>query len=323
MDTKPSILITGASGYVGSLLLQRIARQRGLFAAVTAFDVRPPSKASELPGVNYVVGDIRDDTLERALHANPMDTVVHLASIVTPTKEMTRAFACSVDVEGTRNVLQSCVGANVKQIIVTSSGAAYGYYADNPQPLTEDDALRGNPEFAYSDHKRRVEEMLATFRRDQPGLRQLVFRVCTILGEQTDNQITDIFRKALITGIAGTETPFVFIWDQDLVECIVKGILDRAEGVYNVAGDGQVTLRQIARLIGKPYLAIPPSLLRSALWFFHKLGISQYGPEQVNFLRYRPVLANDRLKTRFGYAPRFSSREAFDNFAALNLRREI
>lgn len=43
----------------------------------------------------------------------------------------------------------------------------------------------------------------------------------------------------------------------------------------------------------------------------------------TNFLRYRPVLANDRLKTRFGYVPRFSSREAFDNFAALNLRREI
>jgi UDP-glucose 4-epimerase len=320
MSAKPSVLVTGATGYVGSLLLQRIVQQQELFAAVVALDVRPPSEAKKLPGVDYVVGDIRDDTLERALHANPVDTVVHLASIVTPAKEMTRAFAYSVDVEGTRNVLRSCVGAGVKQVIVASSGAAYGYHADNPQPLSEDDALRGNSEFAYSDHKRRVEKMLAAFRRDHPELRQLVFRVCTILGEKTDNQITDIFRRPLIIGVAETEIPFVFVWDQDLVSCIVKGILECADGVYNVAGDGQLTLRQIARSLGKPYLPIPPSLLRGALWLLHKAGISQYGPEQVNFLRYRPVLANNRLKGRFGYTPRYSSSEAFDNFVAMNLR---
>ncbi len=320
MSDKPSILITGAAGYVGSLLLRRIAQQRELFARVTALDVRPPTEAIILPGIDYVVGDIRDDSLERELHTNPVDTVVHLASIVTPTKQMTRAFAYSVDVEGTQNVLRACVGAKVGQVIVTSSGAAYGYHADNPPLLSEDDALRGNPEFAYSDHKRRVEEMLAEYRGEHPELRQLVFRVCTILGEKTDNQITDIFRKPVIVGVAGTETPFVFIWDQDLVECILKGVLEKAEGVYNVAGDGQVSLRQAARQLGKPYLSIPPSLLRGALWLFHKAGISQYGPEQINFLRYRPVLANGRLKSRFGYAPRFSSHESFELFKALNLR---
>jgi UDP-glucose 4-epimerase len=46
----------------------------------------------------------------------------------------------------------------------------------------------------------------------------------------------------------------------------------------------------------------------------HPIGLSQYGPEQVDFLRYRPVLSNARLQSEFGYKPRKSSREAFDYF---------
>ena len=45
-----------------------------------------------------------------------------------------------------------------------------------------------------------------------------------------------------------------------------------------------------------------------------RIGVSQYGPEQVRFLRYRPVLANDRLKNEFGYFPRKTSREVFQHY---------
>ena len=44
------------------------------------------------------------------------------------------------------------------------------------------------------------------------------------------------------------------------------------------------------------------------------LKLTQYGPEQVDFLRYRPVLDNRRLKEDFGYIPAKTSREAFDVF---------
>ncbi len=67
----------------------------------------------------------------------------------------------------------------MRQIIVTSSGAAYGYHADNPEWLTEDDPVRGNEAFAYSHHKRLVEEMLAVCRTQHPELRQVVLRVGT------------------------------------------------------------------------------------------------------------------------------------------------
>ncbi|MBM3288853.1 MAG: NAD-dependent epimerase/dehydratase family protein, partial [Candidatus Hydrogenedentes bacterium] len=216
---------------------------------------------------------------------------------------------------GTRNVIECCLRAGVGHLIVTSSGAAYGYYADNPQPLHEDDRLRGNPEFAYSDHKRQVEEMLAEYRRSHPGLKQLVFRPGTILGETTSNQITALFERRWILGIAGAPTPFVFIWDQDVAACIVKGIVERREGVYNLAGDGTVTLKEIAATLRRRYIAVPPALLGATLRVLKPIGVSQYGPEQVDFLRYRPVLANDKLKHEFGYTPAKTTADVFEFYA--------
>ncbi len=310
-ETKASLLITGAAGYIGSITLKKLAEQRDCFNRVVALDIREPREQDRQEGISYASGDVRDPGIGVLLVENRISTVVHLASIVSPGKKHNRDFEYSVDVLGTRNILEACVAHKVRHLVVTSSGAAYGYYADNPQPLDEEDTIRGNPEFAYSDHKRQVEEMLATYRKTHPELKQLIFRPGTVLGWGTRNQITDIFDKAVITGLQGCETPFVFIWDEDVAACIVKGVLEGAEGIYNLAGDGTLSLREIARLLGKPYLALPIPLLHAALTILRKLNATQYGPEQIDFLRYRPVLANTRLKKDFGYTPRRSSRETF------------
>ena len=75
-----------------------------------------------------------------------------------------------------------------------------------------------------------------------------------------------------------------------------------------------LSYEEIAEILGKPYRPLPASLLSGALRLLKPLGLSQYGPEQLDFLRYRPVLTNQRLKEEFGYQPRYSSREAFFAF---------
>ena len=144
------ILVTGSSGYLGSQTVAALAQRPDLL--VIALDVREP--ATRLPGVVYEVADIRAPEVDGIIERNTPDVIVHLASIVTPGKNSNRAFEYDVDVNGTRNLLQACVKRGVKRVIVSSSGAAYGYYADNPEWLIETDAIRGNEVFAYSCHKR-------------------------------------------------------------------------------------------------------------------------------------------------------------------------
>jgi len=305
-----SILITGAGGYIGTEVLRGLAEMREQFAAIVAVDVRETPAERRIEGIVYEQADVRDPALADMMTRHSVNTVVHLASIVSPGRD--EALEYSVDVEGTENVLNACVASGVDHLIVTSSGAAYGYHADNPAWLSEEDPLRGNDAFSYSRHKRLVEEMLAFFRQQHPALRQLVLRPGTVLGETTDNDITRLFNKPSVLGVTGTDTPFVFIWDQDVVAVILDGIVGERAGIYNLAGDGTVTLREIAEILGKPFKPKPPWLLKLAIGIANRLGLTQKRPEQVMFLQYRPVLSNLRLKDEFGYTPCKTSREVFD-----------
>jgi UDP-glucose 4-epimerase len=313
-QTARNILITGAGGYLGRQVVAGLvkARDGGGVGSVVSADVRETPTDQRLPGVVYAVSDIRKPGMDALLREHAIHCVVHLASIVTPGKKSDRAFEYSVDVDGTRNVLEACVAAGVEHIIVSSSGAAYGYNADNAAWLSETDPIRGNHEFAYSWHKRLVEEMLAEYRVKQPQLNQTIFRIGTILGETVRNQITDLFEKPRMVAINGSESPFVFIWDQDVLGAILAAIRTGRGGIYNVAGNGALTLRQIAQRLGKPVVSLPAWTLQAGLWLLRRLRLTQYGPEQLNFLRYRPVLDNRRLKEEFGYTPAKTSEEVFD-----------
>jgi UDP-glucose 4-epimerase len=311
------VLVTGAAGYLGSNLVKSLADRAaagGGPACIVASDVREVPAERRLAGVEYVALDIRALGLAEVLARHRIDTVVHLAAIVTPGPQSNRELEYSVDVLGTRNVLDACVASGVRRIIVTSSGAAYGYHADNPEWLTEDHPVRGNEAFAYSHHKRLVEEMLAGYRSAHPSLEQVVFRVGTILGETTRNQITALFERPRLIAIKGSKSPFVFIWDRDVAGAIEHAIFGGPAGIYNVAGDGALSIQEIATRLGKQCITLPPGLLRAVLAVLHPLRLSQYGPEQVDFLRYRPVLDNRRLKEVFGYVPKLTSAEVFELF---------
>jgi len=314
--TAPSarhrVFITGGAGFLGTHVAAALA-QHPLVDLVVAGDVRPP--ANPQPGVSYETCDVtQPGALEPLLRTHGIDVVVHLAAIVSPGRDHDLEYR--VDVEGSRLVLDACVAAGVRRIVVSSSGAAYGYHADSPEWLRESDPVLGNDEFPYARHKRLVEEMLAESRERHPELEQVVFRIGTILGPTVRNQITALWDSRRIVAVRGSDSPFVFIWVDDVAAAMARAATDGPAGIYNVAGDGRMPVQEIAARLGKRTLTVPAGLLAAALRIGRALRLTVHGPEQVGFLRYRPVLANDALKDDFGYIPEKSTREAFEAYLA-------
>jgi UDP-glucose 4-epimerase len=301
------VLVTGAAGAVGQVLLKELAAA-GVVTLAT--DIRRPDDMPD--GVGFETLDVRGGDPDRIIGQFEPDVMVHLASIVSPSRGMTREFAYDVDVKGTHNVLDAAIKHGVRRLVVTSSGAAYGYHADNPVPLRESDPVRGNREFPYSDHKRQVEEMLAEARVSHPDLEQVVLRVGTVLGAGLENQITELFHRRRLIAVQGSDSPFVFVWTVDLARILLRAAGEGPAGIFNVCGDGALSVHELAKALGKPVMALPAWLLKAALGVARPLGVSRYGPEQVRFLQYRPVLDNSALKTGFGYTPERTSAQTFD-----------
>lgn len=305
------VLITGAAGFIGQKLLNQLAIQHPQWTLIAA-DIRPLNRAGMALNIEPVLLDIsRPAAVRKCVATCKPQAIVHLASVVTPPPGMSEAQLHAIDVGGSQAIIQAALEHGVEQLIVTSSGAAYGYDPRNAEWLDEDQPLRGHAQFAYAKHKREVEVLLADARVQHPQLKQLVLRPGTILGQQVNNQITELFKKSAVLGICGSDSRFVFIWDQDVVDIICRGLRNGSAGIFNLAGDGALSLKEIAELLNKPYRALPAWLIRPLLRVLKPLRLSQYGPEQVDFLRYRPVLSNQRLKQDFGFSPRYSSREAF------------
>lgn len=315
------VMVIGAAGFLGQGVLRALIASPTL-ALIVAADVRPLPDTLQDPRLVRLELDVRDPDLEHILLHHRIDTVVHLAAIVTPGANSSLEKEYSVDVGGTRNVMEACLGAHVQHIVVSSSGAAYGYHADNPAWIDESQAIRGNESFGYSNHKRLIEEMLVQYRRSSPQLMQTVLRIGTVLGEHVDNQITALFEKRRLLAIRGSDSPFVFIWDEDVVGAIIHALSGHARpGCYNVAGDGALTISDIGKALNKPLMRWPAEWLRLALRIGARLELTRYGPEQLDFLRYRPVLLNTALKTKFGYTPAKTSAQAFEAFIDARARQ--
>lgn len=310
-----NILITGTSGYVGQELIRKLIQKKeetGEIDQIVALDIKNPSLL--IAGVDYYEKDIRDKSIESIFEKHSINTVIHLACVINPNKYIDKKAMYEINVEGTRNIIECLKKFNVTTFSFASSGAAYGYYEESLNWLTEDKPVRGNEEFPYSYHKRINEEDLKKLKETHPEIKQFIFRIGTVLGKNVNNPITDLFKKPVILGIKESDAPFVFIWDQDLVNIFIESVFSDKDGVYNVAGDGAVPMSQIAKKLNKKYLPIPSKFVEGALFLLSRFGLSQYGPEQVKFLKYRPVLLNKSLKEVYGYIPEKTSEQVFSYY---------
>ncbi len=303
------VLITGAAGDIGSRLVTFFSKKEGITLFTT--DLKKPLVKGVYTHQNF---DVRDANFFEWVKEIRPEVIVHLASIIQLPSNMLRSDAYAIDVLATKNLMDVCLEVGVKKVVITSSGAAYGYWKDNAQWLTEDMPVRGNEDYFYSSHKRQVEEIMADYHKSHPELKQVVLRPGTVLGPNFKNPITNMFAQKKIIGIKGCESPFVIIWVDDLVAYLIEAVIGPVEGVYNVAGDGTLSLRAIAKRLNKSYTALPAWVLRGILTVLKPLKLSQYGAEQVKFIEFRPVLNNAKIKRSFKHQPSKTTQQAFESF---------
>src|SRR3954467_5022320 len=302
-------LITGGSGYIGSRLVDPLS-DRAETTAIAIADVRPPK--SFRPKTTFARIDVRDRHAVRELvERERPDCVVHLAFLLNPIHD--EAAMYDVDVNGTQNVLEAAAAAGVQQMLVTSSRTAYGAFADNEVPLTEEHPVRGAPDFSYARDKADADRLCQLWALEHPEGVMTIVRPCIVFGPEVDNYIVRLWLKNPFRADFGFGTdPLQFVHVDDVAAALILLLEGRHAGAFNVAGDGYVSVVEASDLIGLKTRRVPYKLIKrlaGALWKTH---VTEAPAGQLEFVIHPWVASNEKLKTATGWSPRWTSREVFE-----------
>jgi UDP-glucose 4-epimerase len=299
-----NVAITGISGYIGSQLLHKLEQQEEV-ERIVGIDVNPPK--SDSPKVKFYSRDIRAP-FKDILEENQIDTAVHLAFVVTPTRNTSGAR--DININGSRNFLDSCAQAGVEQVLYLSSHTVYGPHPDNPIPIKEDTPLRPPRNFPYPCEKAEVEQMFGEFVEQHPDICVTIFRACAIVGPKAGVAGINVLFTPIMMRPLGYNAPWQFIYEDELMEAFYRVLSQRRKGIYNIGGDGYVPYKEMIAAAGKPCVVLPAGLLKLIVTLTWKLHLQSRSPAGVEFMQYPIVVDASKLQETIGYRFQHSSREA-------------
>jgi UDP-glucose 4-epimerase len=294
------VAVTGPTGDIGRALLRRLDADekvsRVLGMARREFD---PSSLG-LRKTEYRQGDVLDRDAVDALAAEA-DVLVHLAFIIVGGRDETR----SVNLEGSRNVFEAARG--ISRLVYTSSVAAYGFHADNPQPLTEDVPVRGTDAHYYSAQKAELEQ---TLREALEGAdtETFVFRPCIVAGGDAlalVEAFPAVLRKAPVGPVLPDPgTPFQLVHTDDVATALAAAVRgDGPPGIYNLAGAGTISVTDLAHALGWHSVPVPRAGIALGTGVLDMLPLMPPQASWLNALRVPVVMDTTRARDELGWEP--------------------
>ena len=315
MTTRPGkvVAVTGASGYIGSKLLQHLEAEPDVRRLV-AFDSRPLTApihniAAYRKDVSSPIGDDLD-------HQN-VTTLVHLAFNSSPASNRREAAAIlEENVDTLRSVLESCLRSQVEHLVYVSSHTVYGAHQDNPVPISEATPLRPPQDLPYTYSKYRCEMVLQEFSQVQPNFKITVLRPCGVLGPRHNDRTASVFFRPWLLGVSDNNPPLQFLYEDELARVMTLLITNGIPGVFNIAGSGVVYYRELARTIERRLVNLPSFLAYPAARLAWDLGLQPGAAAAgLDLIRWPILLSTAKLHQATGYRFWHTSMEALAAFA--------
>ncbi len=302
------VFVTGAAGYIASVLVPELLKMEDV-EKVTGIDIKPVEFDSEK--FVFHKTDVRDPEITELIKGH--DIVIHLAFIVTP--RGSEAEMDSINIHGTKNVFYSSAKAGVRNLIYTSSIAAYGADPDHKLPLREDSPLKPTPDWYYSRAKGEIEFFISRFKKRYRRMRITIFRPALLIGPNINNPFGDLFRLPFMPDF-GYDTMIEWVYDRDVVRAIILAIEKGKSGIYNIGGGNPLTMCEIAKIARKKCVRLPHSLILGVLKVTSELGLINRGYYQwLNKpLKYPLWMDSTKARVELGWKPTYDSAGAIKHF---------
>ena len=312
-----TVAVTGPTGEIGKPFIRALERQHDV-TRILGMARRPfDPKAHKWAKTEYRQGDVLDRAAVDALCAEA-DVVVHLAFIIVAGSKQSH----DINLEGSRNVFEAAVKAKAQRLVYASSVAAYGFHEENPQPLTEDVPARGTEAHPYSADKAAVEDVLSEV-VENSNTDAYVFRPCIVAGPEAPLLINSIPYVQLSEKLPGavralfdqvpilkpvlpdSGVPFQLVHHDDVALALRAAVLGRGTpGVYNLAGPGEVTMRDLADALGYYSVPVPELAVDATAEVIARLPFLPDEASWIEAARIPVTMDTAKARSQLGWRPR-------------------
>ncbi len=310
------VLITGVSRYFGGRLAARLAADPSI-ARVIGVDTVPPSRelTTLLGRTEFIRADIRNPLIAKVVAAAEVDTVVHLSIAATPRRAGGRTSMKEMNVIGTMQLLAACQKAErVRRLVVKSTTAVYGSSPRDPALFTEEMEPKALPRSGYAKDAVEVEGYVRGFGRRRPDVSLAVLRFTNFIGPRVDTPLTRYFALPTVPTVLGYDPRVQLVHEDDALEVLRLATVEDWAGTVNVGGSGILLLSQAVRRAGRIPIPVPSPAVALVAQLFRRAGTVDVSPEQLRLLEFGRVVDTTVLRKEFGYTPRYTTVEAFDDF---------
>jgi UDP-glucose 4-epimerase len=316
------VAITGAASFLGLNLIGLLEDDPRVAKIVCLDRSAPPTAGSKSRFYELdLVHPAAEERLAEVFAAEVVDTVVHLGLLESPSRET--SYSHELEGVGTMQVLNACRRARTHKLIVRSFTWLYGASATNPAFLSEKHSLRARNTDPFFQDKLAVEEQLLRFRQPGQGRVVTVLRTAPIVGPSVDNFVSRYLRLARVPTVLGFDPLWQFLHEADAVAALKLAVDRDVPGVFNLASEGVLPLSMAVHLLGRHRLPLPRGLLRPTLGALWLSKVGDASPALLDYLQYACVADTSLAKSRLGFVPVFSSREALSDFASAEQLREV
>lgn len=300
------ILITGASGLVGSYIAKRFFDLGEIYALK-----RPQSGNSLLQDnrINWLEGDINDyQSLEAAFEG--MDMIIHVAGLVSYLDKDKKALM-EVNLVGTTNVVNVMLQKNIKKLIHISSVAALGRTPD-VFTVTENQKWTESPlnsPYAISKYLGELE----VWRAAQEGLDVIVVYPSVALGKISDDRTSTKIYDYVLKENSYYPTGIINYVDvRDVAEAVAQCYLKEAWGKRYIINAASISYKQffeeVAKSFGKkaPNKPISDGMLKvvlAASWLGRLFGFSKIplSPQTAKLAQLKFTMSNEKIKKELDF----------------------
>jgi UDP-glucose 4-epimerase len=318
-----TVAVTGPTGDLGIALVSRLEGSRKV-RRIAAMARRPFEPAERgWRKTEYRQGDVQDPASVRDV-VKDADVVVHLAFSILGAGDATRA----INVDGSRNVFEAAADAGAERLCYASSVAAYGFHDDNPTWIREDVPARGTDEHFYSQQKAEVEQVLRSVLDVRTGTAPYVFRPCIVAGPNAQMplesmlpyiRLSERMPQAVSRLLASMPmlkpvvpdpgVRFQLVHEDDVADAFAAAVLGRGTpGPYNLAGNGTITVSDIADALGWYSIHLPQVTVAAAAEAVERMPMLPEWASWIHAVRKPLLVKSDRARKELGWRPKHTTR---------------